>query len=269
MLRPGVIASRSVVSAVALLAAVPRGAPAQGVDYVKAHYTKYDYRIPMRDGVRLFTSVYVPKDAGPRTRYPILLQRTPYGVGPYGVDRYEADLGPSPLFGKSGYIVAYQDVRGCYLSEGHFEDVRPQKPDKSGPADIDESSDAYDTIDWLVKHVPGNNGKVGLWGISYPGFYAAAGLIDAHPALKAASPQAPLVDCFLGDDTHHNGAFFLLQEFNFDAVVRPAPPRADHQAEPPVRPRHARRLRLLPPDGPPAQRQRAALQGPPGVLERR
>ncbi len=224
----------SVFTTLIILTLNARSAPAQGVEYVKAHYTKHDFRIPMRDGVRLFTSVYVPKDDS--TRYPILLQRTPYAIAPFGVDQYRTDLGPSPLFGKAGYIVAYQDVRGCYLSEGQYEDVRPQKPVKTGPGDTDESTDAYDTIDWLVKHVPGNNGKVGLWGISYPGFYAAAGLIDAHPALKAASPQAPLVDCFLGDDTHHNGAFFLLQEFNFDAVFglpRPEPtrksnPRFDH-----------------------------------------
>jgi len=202
----------------------PRTSTAQGVDYVKAHYTKYDFRIPMRDGVRLFTSVYVPKETT-RT-YPILLQRTPYSAAPYGIDRYRDNLGPSPLFGKAGYIVAYQDVRGRYLSEGTFEDVRPQKPAKSSPRDIDESSDTFDTIDWLVKHVSGNNGKVGLWGISYPGFYAAAGIIDAHPALKAASPQAPLVDWFIGDDVHHNGAFFLHQTFNFDAMFglpRPEP----------------------------------------------
>ena len=142
--------------------------------------------------------------------------------------------------------------------------MRPQKPVKSGPDDIDESSDTYDTIDWLVKNVPGNNGKVGLWGISYPGFYAAAGLIDSHPALKAVSPQAPLVDWFLGDDVHHNGAFFLHQMFNFDAIVRPAPPRADQEAEPPVRSRHARRLRLLPQDGAAPPGQRAPLQGEDG-----
>ncbi len=212
----------------------PRTTHAQGLEYVKAHYTKHEYRIPMRDGVKLFTCVYVPKDDS--ARYPILLQRTPYSVGPYGVDQSKPDLGPSPSFGLSGYIVAYQDVRGCYLSEGRYEDVRPQKPVKSGPGDIDESSDTFDTIDWLVKNVPGNNGRVGIWGISYPGFYAAAGLIDSHPALKAVSPQAPLVDYFLGDDTHHNGAFFLHQEFNFDAVFglpRPEPtkkpnPRFDH-----------------------------------------
>ncbi len=211
-----------------------RTALAQGVDFVRANYTKYDYRIPMRDGVRLFTSVYVPKDT--TQVFPIVMQRTPYSVGPYGIDRYRDTLGPSPNFGKSGYIVAYQDVRGCYLSEGKFIDVRPQIKDKKGPEEIDESSDTFDTIDWLVKNVPRNNGKVGIWGISYPGFYAAAGVIDAHPALKAASPQAPLVDWFLGDDVHHNGAFFLHQSFNFDAVFglsRPAPttkpnPKFDH-----------------------------------------
>ena len=202
----------------------PRSSPAQGLEYVKAHYTKYDYRIPMRDGVKLFTSVYVPKEI--TTPAPIVICRTPYSVAPYGIDHYRENLGPSPLFGKAGYIVAYQDVRGRYLSEGTFEDVRPQIPVKKSPKDIDESSDTYDTIDWLVKHVLGNNGKVGIWGISYPGFYAAAATIDAHPALKAASPQAPLVDWFIGDDVHHNGAFFLHQSFNFDAefgLPRPEP----------------------------------------------
>ena len=210
--------------AMGLLSLLPSLVQAQGLEHVKAHYTKYEYRIPMRDGVKLFTSVYVPKDVS--QTYPIVMQRTPYSVGPYGIDRYRDNLGPSPLFGKAGYIVAYQDVRGRYLSEGTFVDVRPQIPNKKGTADIDESSDTYDTIDWLVKNVPRNNGKVGTWGISYPGFYAAATSIDAHPALKVASPQAPLVDWFIGDDVHHNGAFFLHQTFNFDAVFgekRPAP----------------------------------------------
>ncbi|HEY2154800.1 MAG TPA: CocE/NonD family hydrolase, partial [Isosphaeraceae bacterium] len=178
----------------------------------------------MRDGVRLFTSVYVPKDTS--QPHPIIMTRTPYSVAPYGIDSYRENLGPSPIFGKSGYIVAYQDVRGRNMSDGTFVDVRPQIPDKKGEHDIDESSDTYDTIDWLVKNVPGNNGRVGIWGISYPGFYAAAAMIDAHPALKAASPQAPLVDWFLGDDFHHNGAFFLVQCFNFYAdfgVPRPEP----------------------------------------------
>ncbi len=187
----------------------------QGLDHVKANYTKYEYRIPMRDGVRLFTAVYVPKDES--QRYPIMLSRTPYGVEPYGTDSYKSDLGPSPLFGKDGYIVVYQDVRGRFMSEGEFVNMRPYRPGKSGPQEIDESSDTFDTIDWLIKNVALNNGRVGLWGISYPGFYTAAGMIDAHPALKAASPQAPVTDWFTGDDWHHNGALLLPHAFHFMA----------------------------------------------------
>jgi putative CocE/NonD family hydrolase len=190
-------------------------AVAQGQDYVKSHYTKYEYRIPMRDGKKLFTAVYVPKDDS--KRYPILLMRTPYSVQPYGVDRYKSDLGPSPLFGKSGYIFAYQDVRGRWMSEGDFVNMRPYNPDKKD-TEIDESSDTWDTIEFLVKHVKNNNGRVGQWGISYPGFYTDAGMIDAHPALKASSPQAPVTDWFIGDDWHHNGALFLPHMFNFMAT---------------------------------------------------
>ncbi len=197
---------------------------AQGLEQVKAQYTKYEYRIPMRDGKKLFTSVYVPKDQS--RQYPILLMRTPYNVGPYGADQYKTDLGPSSLFGKAGYIFAYQDVRGRWMSEGEFVNMRPHMPVKNGSLDIDESSDTYDTIEWLLQHVKNNNGKVGQWGISYPGFYTAAGMIDAHPALKASSPQAPVTDWFVGDDWHHNGAFLLPHCFNFMASFgrpRPAP----------------------------------------------
>jgi uncharacterized protein len=193
--------------------AAPAALFAQGIEYIKAKYTKYEYRIPMRDGIHLFTSVYVPKDKS--QPYPIMLSRTPYSVAPYGTDDYKSDLGPSPLFGKDGYIVAYQDVRGRYMSEGEFVNMRPHRPQKNGLKEIDESSDTFDTIEWLLKNVPGNNGRVGLWGISYPGFYAAAGMIDAHPALKAASPQAPVTDWFAGDDWHHNGALLLPHAFNF------------------------------------------------------
>jgi putative CocE/NonD family hydrolase len=194
----------------------------QGLEQVKAQYTKYEYRIPMRDGKRLFTAVYVPKDNA--QHYPILLTRTPYSVRPYGVDQYKSDLGPSPLFGKEGYIFAYQDVRGRWMSEGEFVNMRPHLPNKNGPKDIDESTDTWDTIEWLIQHVPNHNRKVGLWGISYPGFYTAAGMIDAHPALKAASPQAPITDWFVGDDFHHNGALFLPHFFNFiSGFGRPRP----------------------------------------------
>ena len=219
--------SRRVPSLVALAAAVLTSPAAGGdaADSVRARYTKYEYRIPMRDGVKLFTSVYVPKDAGPDKRYPILLNRTPYSVAPYGSDGYKDSVGPSDAAAKEGFIVAYQDVRGRFLSEGQFVDVRPYNPAK-GPKDVDESSDTWDTIEWLLKKLPWDNGKVGVWGISYPGFYAAMAAIDAHPALVAVSPQAPIADWFVGDDFHHNGAFFLPHAFNFYASFgkpRPEP----------------------------------------------
>lgn len=195
-----------------VLTATPPLAP-QGLEGIRARYTKYDFLVPMRDGVRLFTSVYVPKDRS-RT-YPILLNRTPYSVAPYGADQYRASLGPSPRFADEGYIFVYQDVRGRWMSEGTFEHVRPHRPTKSGPRDIDESTDTYDTIEWLLQHVPNHNGRVGMWGISYPGFYAAAGAIDAHPALKITSPQAPVADWFAADDWHHNGAFLLAHAFGW------------------------------------------------------
>lgn len=183
------------------------------LEYTRAHYTKFEYMIPMRDGVKLFTAVYVPKLEG--KTYPILLQRTPYSVGAYGIDNYRPFVGPSDLFTKEGFIVAYQDVRGRYLSEGTFVDVMPHKATYSGPKDTDEATDTYDTIDWLVKNIPGNNGRVGQWGISYPGHYTAYGLIHSHPALKASSPQAPMIDVGNGDDAYHNGVFYLAANFGF------------------------------------------------------
>ena len=194
----------------------------QGLDYVRANYTKYEYQIPMRDGVKLFTSVYVPKDRS--QPYPIVLTRTPYSVSPYGADAYKTSLGPSDLFMKDGFIFVYQDVRGRMMSEGEFVDMRPHLAAKTGPKDIDESTDTYDTIEWLLKHVANHNGRVGMYGISYPGFYTSAGMIDAHPALKAASPQAPISDWFVGDDFHHNGALYLPHAFGFfSGFGRPRP----------------------------------------------
>ena len=188
-------------------------AKAQGLEHVKSHYTKYEYRIPMRDGKRLFTSVYVPKDDS--QKYPMLMKRTPYSVRPYGADQYPQSLGPSPLFGTEGYIFVYQDVRGRWMSEGDFVHMRPHLAKKTTKNEIDESTDTWDTVEWLLKRVRGHNGRVGLAGISYPGFYTAAGIIDSHPAIKAASPQAPVNDWFIGDDWHHNGAFFLAHMFNW------------------------------------------------------
>jgi putative CocE/NonD family hydrolase len=180
---------------------------------VKAFYTKTEQQITMRDGVKLFTAIYTPKDQS--QKYPIMLTRTPYSVSPYGPNAYRAALGPSSFFQQEKFIFVYQDVRGKLMSEGEFVDVRPYQPKKAGPKDIDETTDTYDTIDWLVKNVPNNNGRVGMWGISYPGFYTSMGVIDAHPALKAASPQAPIADWFIGDDFHHNGTLFLPHSFNF------------------------------------------------------
>jgi putative CocE/NonD family hydrolase len=216
----------AVALAVIAVSLSARGAVAQGLEYTKAHYTKYEYKIPMRDRARLFTAVYVPKDTS--QSYPILMTRTPYSVQPYGVASFKSDLGPSPAFGKEGYIFVYQDVRGRWMSEGQFVDMRPYQAEKRGPRDVDESSDTFDTIDWLIKNIPNHNGRVGQWGISYPGFYTSCGMIDAHPALKASSPQAPIADWFAGDDWHHNGALFLTHAFNFLATQgrpRPEPTR--------------------------------------------
>lgn len=191
---------------------------------IRATYSKSVYRIPMRDGVKLYTVVYSPRDTS--TSYPILLNRTPYSVSPYGDDEYKERIGPSRPFESEKYIFVYQDVRGRFMSEGEFENVRPHRTGTwvKDPSSIDESTDTYDTIDFLVKNVPNNNGRAGIYGISYPGFYAAAGAIDAHPALKAASPQAPVSEWFIGDDFHHNGAFFQLDAFRFfSAFGQPRP----------------------------------------------
>jgi uncharacterized protein len=187
--------------------------PSPELAYVREHYTKYEYNVPMRDGVRLFTAVYVPKDNS--KRYPILLSRTPYSLKPYGEDVSPDPKGPLNYYAKEGFIFALQDVRGRYGSEGAFVHVRPILEHKSAAKNIDESTDAYDTIDWLVKNVPGNNKRVGMLGISYPGFYSSCGMIDSHPALKCVSPQAPVSDWFIGDDFHHNGAFFLADAFGY------------------------------------------------------
>ncbi|OWP64449.1 X-Pro dipeptidyl-peptidase [Hymenobacter amundsenii] len=192
--------------------------------YIQQHYTKTEHRIPMRDGVKLYTVVYAPKDAD-RVKYPIMLNRTPYSVGPYEPGKYKKSLGPSSTMMHEGYIFAYQDVRGKYMSEGTFVDMRPEKDSYKGKNDTDEGTDTFDTIEYLLKKGPKNNGKVGQWGISYPGFYASTGLLSRHPALKASSPQAPIADWFW-DDFHHNGAFFLPHAFNFLAsfgLPRPAP----------------------------------------------
>ena len=198
---------------------------------IRARYTKYEFRIPMRDGAKLFTAVYLPKDAAPSKKYPFLIERTPYSVRPYGADNYPKRLGPARSFVADSFIFVYQDVRGRFQSEGKFIEVTPHKEVKKGTQDVDESTDTYDTIDWLLKNVPNNNGKAGIYGISYPGFYAAAGMPDSHPALKACSPQAPVTDLYMGDDAYHNGAFMLEANFGFYTFFKPRagleyPPKA-------------------------------------------
>jgi putative CocE/NonD family hydrolase len=175
-------------------------------NYVSENYTKKEVRIKMRDGAELFTSIYSPKDTS--KKYPIIMQRTPYDCAPYGEDKFKKSIGPSETMMKEGYIVVYQDVRGRYMSDGLYDNMRAYVPNKKSKNDIDEASDTYDTIDWLVKNVENNNGNVGTWGISYPGFYASYSLLSNHPALKAVSPQAAISDFFF-DDFHHNGAYLL------------------------------------------------------------
>ena len=176
-------------------------------------YIKIERLIPMRDGVKLFTAIYLPKDSA--QKYPVLMQRTPYSCAPYGEVNFRRKLGPNPLFANEKYIYVYQDVRGRHLSEGQFKEMTPAIDNKHNNTEVDESSDTYDTVDWLLKNIKNNNGKVGIYGISYPGFYATASLPNAHPAIKAVSPQAPVTDEFEGDDAYHHGAFFLMDNFSF------------------------------------------------------
>ncbi|NOT59013.1 MAG: CocE/NonD family hydrolase, partial [Acidobacteria bacterium] len=191
------------------------GAQAQLAAYdVRANYTKSEHQIPMRDGKRLFTVVYAPKDTS--QKYPFLMERTPYSAGPYGAENYKRGLGPNHRFAPEGYIFVYQDVRGTFMSEGEFDDVRPFNANKKTPTDIDEASDTYDTVEWLLKNIPNHNGRLGAYGISYPGFYTTMTALADHPAIKAVSPQAPVTNWFIGDDDHRNGALFLFDAFGFN-----------------------------------------------------
>jgi putative CocE/NonD family hydrolase len=192
-------------------------------EFIKTHYAKFEYRIPMRDGVKLFVSVYTPqagafKDVGP---YPFLMTRTPYSCGPYGEDKMPTRLGASQELLESGYIFMCGDARGRYESEGVFQEMSPHIEDKKSNKDVDESTDMYDTVEFLLKHVENNNGKVGITGISYPGFYTSASIIDSHPAIKAASPQAPMTNLFFNDDGYHGGAFMLSANHGFYVFFKP------------------------------------------------
>lgn len=193
--------------------------------WLTQNYTKTEQFIPMRDGIKLYTAIYAPKDQS--AKHPILFNRTPYSCSPYGVSKFSSRLYATywKEYIKLGYIIVVQDVRGAWMSEGNFEDVRPFNAKKK-KKEIDEASDTYDAVDWLVKNVKSNNGKVGVFGISYPGFYATMAALSGHPAVKAVSPQAPVTDWYMGDDFHHNGAFMLQDAFGFYSgfgLPRPEP----------------------------------------------
>lgn len=198
------------------LLVLPFAATAQNADsvWIVNNYIKKEVTIPMRDGVKLFTSIYIPKDN--TEKHPILITRTPYSCAPYGENAFSSGFWNSQrsYFFRENYIYVIQDVRGRWMSEGKFEDIRPYIPNKK-PGQTDEATDTYDAIDWLINNIPGNNGKVGVYGTSYPGFYATMAALSNHPALKAVSPQAPVTEWFIGDDFHHNGAFMLADGFAF------------------------------------------------------
>lgn len=197
---------KSLLSVTLMLISFVASAQNSDEPFIRENYTKSEYDIPVRDGVKLHTIVYSPKDASAEKKYPFLMQRTCYSVAPYGKDAYPPRLGPSPALMRDKFIFVYQDVRGRYMSEGVWTNMTPHIDQKKGKNEVDEASDMYDTIEWLLKNIPNNNGRVGQWGISYPGFYTTASALAEHPALKASSPQAPIADFFF-DDFHHNGAF--------------------------------------------------------------
>lgn len=203
---------------------------AQDSAYIKKYYEKFEYMIKIRDGKKLYTCAFIPRDKS--KKYPILLNRTPYSCQPYGKNAYWNQIGPgfSKKFIDEGFIFVKQDVRGRFMSEGDYEDIRPFNPNKKGK-EIDEASDTYDAVDWLVKNIKECNGNVGVYGISYPGFYASMAALAYHPAIKAVSPQAPVTNWFLGDDVHHNGAFFLFDDFTFDFVFGKPRPKPTTQWE--------------------------------------
>lgn len=196
-----------------LLSVLIANAQNQDSAWIKDNYTKQEQYVPMRDGVKLFTTIYAPRDTS--EKHPILMMRTPYSCAPYGKE-YSSRLwgGHWKYYAREQYIIVVQDVRGRWMSEGEFVDVRPFNKNKTG-TETDEASDTYDAIEWLTRNIAANNGRVGIFGISYPGFYATMAAASHHPALKAVSPQAPVTDWFMGDDFHHNGAFFQMDGFSF------------------------------------------------------
>jgi putative CocE/NonD family hydrolase len=206
----------------------------QLADFFETHFAKHEYRVAMRDGVKLYTVVYTPiasqfAESGP---YPFLMTRTPYSCGNYDNRVIAPRVTTNMNMLVQGYILVCQDVRGRWESEGTWQEMTPSvSGPETGGKGVDESTDMYDSVDWLLKNVPGNNGRVGILGISYPGFYTAASIVNGHPAIKAASPQAPIIDLWMGDDAYHGGAFMLDANHSFYAPFF-APQRNPLKAEP-------------------------------------
>jgi len=203
------------VLAVALLLVWAAGAqeePGSRQDLTKI-FERKEAMIPMRDGVKLHTEIYKPREGS--EALPMLMLRTPYGVSA-GLHAYSRLLKADQQFYADGYVFVYQDIRGRYGSGGNFEMNRPVH-DPKDPQAVDESTDTYDTIEWLLRNVPNNNGRVGIRGVSYDGFLAAMAMVNPHPALKAVSEQACMGDAWMGDDFFHNGAFRLSYGFEYGA----------------------------------------------------
>src|SRR5687767_5004320 len=190
------------------------GVEAQATDPAK-NFTRTEARIAMRDGLKMYTIIYAPKNRS--EPLPIIFSRTPYGID--GAAR--SFTGSFKELADEGYIFVFQDIRGKFKSEGQFVMQRPPR-DKKNLLAIDEGTDAYDTIDWLVRNLPNNNGRVGMLGVSYDGWLTVMALIEPHPALKVASPQASPADMYMGDDFHHNGAFRLSYGFEYATMMEAA-----------------------------------------------
>ncbi len=205
---------KHVIAGILFICGIPVSAQNADSIWIVNNYTKIERQIAMRDGVELFTSIYMPKDQS--ERHPILMERTPYSCAPYGENNWK-DYWNSfrKEYLRENYIMVTQDVRGRWMSDGEFVNIRPFNPEKKTNQDIDEASDTYDTLEWMIRNIPNNNGKAGVFGISYPGFYATMAAASNHPALVAVSPQAPVTNWFIGDDFHHKGAFFLMDAFSF------------------------------------------------------
>ncbi len=186
------------MAATMLFAARPVWSREIGPKWLEENYRKVEEMIPMRDGTRLYTAIYLPKD---NERHPVMMMRTPYGLNPYGKEFHKYLRNVQGVYAEHKYIIVHQNVRGTYMSEGDMVQIRPV-----GEGRFDDATDTYDTAEWIINNLQ-TNGCIGVSGVSYNGFYATLAAVSKHPAIKAVSPQAPICDWFIGDDAHANGAF--------------------------------------------------------------